>query len=90
MKFSMQSCDKLIYIVRPQDRGRPLLVLLECTLCKYVVAFGINVGLFIHEELSLLDKAVMFKQGLKHNTQVCSMVSGVMLMHLLWSDTDHF
>ena len=57
--------------------------------CKYVRAFGINVGLFINEELSLLDKGSYILQGLKYNTQVHSMVSGVMLMHLLLSDTDH-
>ena len=42
-----------------------------------------------NEELSLLDKGSYILQGLKHNTQVCSMVSGVMLMHLLLSDTYH-
>ena len=73
MKFSMQSCDKLIYIDKTSQWGdSSLAYCLSEYLCKCVRAFGINVGLFINEELSLLDKDSYILQGLKHNTQVHS------------------
>ena len=90
MKLSLQSHDKLIYIVKTFQQGNSQLAhCLSVYTCKYVRAFRINVGLFINKELSLLDKGSYFLQGLKYNTQVCSMVSGVMLMCPLLSDTDH-
>ena len=75
MKISSQSHDKLIYIVKPLNRGDSQLAhCLSVYTYKYVRAFGINVGLFINEELNLLDKGSYFLQGLKYNTHVRSNV----------------
>ena len=50
--------------------------------CKYVIAFGINVGFIINEEFSLLDKGSYILQGLKHNTQVHSTLKAVKVIFL--------
>ena len=64
MKVSTQSRDKLIYIDRTSQKDNSLLAHYLNVHIYVNRLYGIKVGLFIHEKLSLLDKGSYLKQGL--------------------------